>query len=102
MTINEFINYIDSLLTSKEAFYTKSMDDQLARNSRRAPAKRWNEVKMTRAIDKQWKELLTNIYNQIRPKVSKTATPEDGWITFINQEDFVDSLNESIYDIEFD
>ncbi|MBP1043849.1 hypothetical protein I6N95_22730 [Vagococcus sp. BWB3-3] len=102
MTINEFIDYIEQQLTSKESFYGKAMDDQLARNSRRAPAKRWNEVKMTRVIDKQWKELLTNIYNQIRPNVKKTTEPEDGWIEYIAQDDFVDSINESIYEIEFE
>lgn len=102
MSISEFITYIEARLNSKDAFYAKSLDDQLARNQRRAPAKRWNEVKMERVIDKQWKELLTNVYNQIRPQINKDLPGDEAWLNFLTQDDFLESIDESVFEIEFE
>ena len=100
MTLQEFIEYLESVMSSKETFYNLSMEDQLARNKRRAPAKRWNDVKMERVVDKQWKELMTNVYNTVKSQ-NKNAFRQS-WIDFIHQNDFLENLDNSITEIEFD
>lgn len=96
----EFIEYIEALLSSKEVFYQLSGEDQLARNARRAPKKRWDEDKITRAIDRQWQEVLISIYNKV--KTVKGRAPEAEWLSFINGDDFIESIDQSITEIEFD
>ncbi|MGY3748059.1 hypothetical protein ACWN8P_12440 [Vagococcus salmoninarum] len=100
MTLLEFIEYMESVMSSKETFYSISMDDQLARNSRRKPAKRWNEEKIERAIDMQWKELMTNVYEKV--KAEKGNSLKSAWIEFIMADDFLEQLDGSIAEIEFD
>ena len=104
MTLNEFIDYLEQQLSSKNAFYDKSLTDQNARNKRRSPAnKRWSDEKILKTIDNQWKELMNSIYNKVRPKVKKTAPTQKGWLDYFTENaDFIESIDNSIYEIEFE
>ena len=81
-------------------FYNNSLSDQLARNKRRAPAKRWKEEKIERTIDNQWKDLMTNIYNTLKTQVGNSLSSK--WHELIDGEDFIENLDNSVIEIEFD
>ncbi|MGX7394037.1 hypothetical protein [Carnobacterium mobile] len=103
MTFKEFLEYINENLSGKSTFYEKAMEDQLARNGRRAPAKRWNETKIDRAIDKMWVELVRNIYDKFKSTInSKSSDPYQGWIDFMNKNESLEKLDEMIVDLEFE
>lgn len=104
MTLNEFVEFLEQQLSSKNAFYDKSLDNQHARNKRRSPTnKRWPEEKITREVDKQWKDLMNNIYNTVRTDVKKTIPSQKGWLEYFSENDeFIESINNSIYDLEFE
>lgn len=103
MNFKEFLEYMDNNLDSKDVFYQKAMDDQLARNARRAPAKRWNETKLERAVDKMWTELMKNVYDKFKSSVnSKAADPYQAWIDYIEKNESLEGLDEMMVDLEFE
>lgn len=103
MSFNEFLDYMEYNFNSKNIFYQKAMENQLARNARRPPKKRWNETKLNRAVDKMWIELMRNIYVKFKSAIkSNAADPYQSWINYIEKNEALESLDEMIVDLEFD
>ncbi len=100
MKPKQFEEYIDPLLTSKDYFCEKALEIQNKKNVKRAPAKRWNPEKMNRAVEKMWSGLIENIYGKLQWQV-KGSTAE-AWINFLQEGDFLENLNGSILEIEFE
>lgn len=102
MTFKEFVAYMDKNLTSKDTFYEKAMEDQLARNARRAPAKRWNETKLDRAVDKLWVELMKNVYDKFKMTIrTQSSDPYQAWIDYIEKTEALENLDDMMIDLEF-
>ncbi|MGO2099960.1 hypothetical protein [Vagococcus salmoninarum] len=102
MTINEFITYLESLMTAKDAFYVKFTENEETKNMERSPAKRWNETIIERAVDKHWLEFMNHIYDQVATKVKVTTPANQGWLDFINSGEFINSLDQSIHEMEIE
>lgn len=101
MTKNEFVDYVDGLLSSKETFFNLSREDQEGKNKRRSGKKKWEKEKIEQAVEESWKILLSNIYEKVQELVGSRSL-RDKWIEFINKDDFLESIDQSISEIEFD
>lgn len=102
MTIDAFIEFIESLMSTKGTFYLKFTERENQQNEQRMTAQQWNETQIERAVDKHWKLFMGNIYDQVATKVKVTTPADKGWIDFLTAEEFISSLDESIHDIDFD
>ncbi|WP_034550007.1 hypothetical protein [Carnobacterium funditum] len=103
MNFKEFVAYMEQNLSAKDAFYQKALDDQVARNVRRAPAKKWNEAKMDRAVDKLWLELMKNVYDKFKWVVKENSSdPRKSWIEYIEKTESLESLDEMLVELEFE
>ena len=103
MEFKEFIEFMDNNLVSKKTFYQKAKEDQLARNARRAPAKRWNETRLDRTVDGLWVEMMKNIYDKFKSAIkSKSSDPYQAWVDYIEKNETLESLDEMMVDLEFE
>lgn len=102
MTIDEFIEFMESIMGTKDTFYDKFTERETHINNQRMTAQQWNETQIERAVDKHWRLFMGNIYEQVATKVKVTTPANKGWIEFLTAEDFISSLDESIHEIEFE
>ncbi|WP_314065938.1 hypothetical protein [uncultured Vagococcus sp.] len=102
MTIDEFTELMESLMSTKDSFYIKFTERENNLNDQRMTAQQWNETQIERAVDKQWKLFMGNIYDQVATKVKVTTPADKGWLEFITAEEFISSFDESIHEMTFD
>lgn len=103
MNFKEFVEYMENNLSAKDTFYQKAMDDQIARNARRAPAKRWNETKLDRAVDRLWSDLMKNVYDKFKMAIKvNPSDPYKSWIDYIEKNEALESLDEMLVELEFE
>lgn len=103
MTFKEFLEYMENNLNNRDTFYKKALDDQIARNARRLAAKRWNEQKINRVIDRQWSDMMKNVYDKFKTNIKiNPSNPFNSWIDYIERNDALESLDEMIVDLEFE
>lgn len=64
---------------------------------KRQPAKRWNEAKIERTVDKFTDDFISNVYDKLYKGVKADRnTPRNKWIEFIETNEILDSLEESV------
>lgn len=103
MTKQELQDYLEQNSTGYNTFISKATDDQLERNKRRAPAKRWNETKINRATEKMWKDVVTNMYDKLKAQIGKTSfNGYEKWVEFINEYDVLEAFEDSMNELEFE
>ena len=103
MNKEELLEYIDNNSTAIVNFKDKVRADQQTKNKKRQPAKRWNDARIERQVDKFTDQFISNIYC----KLSKTLkannhTPKEKWIKFIEENELLDDLEESVSMIDFE
>ena len=103
MNKEELLEYIDNNSTAIVNFKDKVRADQQTKNKKRQPAKRWNDARIERQVDKFTDQFISNIYD----KLSKTLkannhTPNETWIKFIEENELLDDLEESVSMIDFE
>ena len=97
MNKNELLEYIDSNSTTIAIFKDKVRTEQKAKNKKRQPAKRWNEAKIERTVDKFTDDFISNVYDKLYKGVKANRnTPRNKWIEFIETNEILDSLEESV------
>lgn len=97
MNKNELLEYIDNNSTTITIFKDKVRAEQEAKNKKRQPAKRWNEAKIERTVDKYTDDFIGNVYDKLYKGVKANRnTPRDKWIEFIETNEILDSLEESV------
>lgn len=97
MNKNELLEYIDSNSTAITIFKDKVRTEQEAKNKKRQPAKRWNEAKIERQVDKFTDEFIGSVYDKISKGLKANRnTPAQEWINFIETNEILDSLEESV------
>lgn len=103
MNFKEFVAYMEENISAKDTFYQKALVDQEARNGRRAPAKKWNETKLDRAVDKLWLELMKNIYDKFKWVVKENPSdPYNSWVEYIEKTESIENLDEMLVELEFE
>ncbi|WP_436697247.1 hypothetical protein [Lactiplantibacillus pentosus] len=72
-----------------------------SKNKKRQPAKRWNEEQITRQAEKMYAQVVEDLYNKLHTQVKANRfTPAEKWIQFINQNEVLDGLEESMIELE--
>ena len=97
MDKNELLEYIDANSSAITVFKDKVRSDQEATNKKRQPAKRWNDARIERQVDKYTDEFISNVYDKLSKGVKATrSTPREKWVAFIESNEILDSLEESV------
>ena len=82
-------------------FMQKSFEYLNSKNKKRQPAKRWNEEQITRQAEKMYAQVVEDLYNKLHTQVKANRfTPAEKWIQFINQNEVLDGLEESMIELE--
>ena len=69
------------------------------KNQKRQPAKRWNETKVDWAVDKMVKEFIESIHQKMTFNVKSDSY--DAWLQFMEQNEVLEGLEESVNEMEF-
>lgn len=97
MNRNELFEYIESNSTIITIFKNKVRADQKLKNKKWQPAKRWNESKIERTVDKITDDFINNVYDKLAKGVKANRhTTKQQWITFIEEHEVLDELEESV------
>ena len=97
MNKNELLEYIDTNSTAITIFKDKVRAEQEAKNKKRQPAKRWNETNIERVVDKFTDDFISNVYDKLYKAVKANRnTPTQRWIAFIETNEILDDLEESV------
>ena len=97
MNKNELLEYIDNNSTAITIFKDKVRTEQEAKNKKRQPAKRWNDAKIERVVNKYTDDFISNVYDKLYKGVKANRnTPGNKWIEFIETNQILDSLEESV------
>ena len=99
MTKQELLDYLEQNSGALTSFRVKSLDYQNMKNQKRQPAKRWNETKVDRAVDKMVKEFIESIHQKMTFNVKGDSY--DAWIQFMEQNEVLEGLEESVNEMEF-
>lgn len=84
-------------------FMGKSTDYLNGKNKKRQPAKRWNEAMIQRQAEKMYAQVVEDLYNKLHTQVKANRfTPAEKWIKFINENEVLDGLEESMIELEFE
>lgn len=97
MNKNELLEYIDNNSTAITIFKDKVRTEQEAKNKKRQPAKRWNEAKIERTVDKFTDDFIGNVYDKLyKGMKANRNTSNEEWIVFIETNEILDDLEESV------
>ena len=100
--IAELDQFIDKGSRAKDTFYEKALVYQQAKNMKRQPAKRWNDTKVDRAVDKMWAEILDSVLTKVENSMQRRSNPfGDDWQKFMNANEILESLEESMSELSF-
>ena len=102
MNKNELLEYIDNNSTAITIFKDKVRAEQEAKNKKRQPAKRWNEAKIERTVDKYTDDFIGNVYDKLYKGVKANRnTSSQEWINFLEINEILNDLEESVSMIDF-
>lgn len=83
-------------------FMRKAVDYLNGKNKKRQPAKKWNDARIQRQTEKMYSQVVEDLYNKLHTQVKANRfTPAETWIKFINENDVLDGLEESMVELEF-
>lgn len=103
MTAKEFLTYLEEHLTNYDLFISKATEAQIEKNKKRPPKKRWDEKKIARSVANLWKSSMQIAYDKIKTSVGRPQEdPYQFWITFMNDNDMLEAINDSIAELEFE
>ncbi|UAW61263.1 hypothetical protein K3F51_04955 [Limosilactobacillus reuteri] len=97
MNKSELLEYINSNSAAITIFKDKVRTEQETKNKKRQPAKRWNEAKIERTVDKFTDDFIGNIYDKLyKGMKANRNTSSQKWIDFIETNEILDDLEESV------
>lgn len=103
MNKEELLEYIDNNSTAIANFKDKVRADQQVKSKRRQPAKRWNDARIERQVDKFTNEFIANIHDKLSKALkANNHTPKEKWIKFIEENELLDDLEDSVSMIDFE
>lgn len=102
MNEEQLQQYIADNSQVEAIFMGKAMDYLHGKNKKRQPAKKWNEARIQQQSEKMYAQVVEDLYVQLHTQVQANRfTPADKWIKFINENEVLDGLEESIIELEF-
>ena len=99
MKYKEFLEYLEKNLTGYQTFMFKAMQFQRAKNVKRPAKSRWTDKKMEKAAGERWTEAMETLNNNIKKEIE--ADVPSVWISFIEKNAILESVNESISELDF-
>ena len=103
MNKEELLEYIDNNSNAVINFKDKVRADQQAKNKKRQPAKRWNDARIERQVENFTNEFIANIHDKLSKALkANNHTPKEKWIKFIEENELLDDLGESVSMIDFE
>ena len=103
MNKEELLEYIDNNSIAVVNFKDKVRADQQSKNKKRQPAKRWNDARIERQVDNFTNEFIANIHDKLSKALkANNHTPKEKWIKFIEGNELLDDLEESVSMIDFE
>ena len=103
MNKDELLEYIGNNSTAVANFKDKVRADQQIKNKKRQPAKRWNDARIERQVDKFTDQFIGNIYDKLTRAIkANNHTPKEKCIKFIEGNELLDDLEESVSMIDFE
>lgn len=101
MNIVQLQKFISDNSQVEVIFMQKAFEYLNSKNKKRQPAKRWNEEQITRQAEKMYAQVVEDLYNKLHTQVKANRfTPAEKWIQFINQNEVLDGLEESMIELE--
>lgn len=99
MKYKEFLSYLQTNLTGYQVFMLKAMQFQHAKNAKRPPKSRWTDKKIEKATNEMWKKAMESLYNNLKREI-KSELPAE-WFAYIQAHEILESVNESINELDF-
>ncbi|MGJ8902475.1 hypothetical protein ACEPQ5_06845 [Staphylococcus aureus] len=98
-----FQEHIERRISALDNFYDRALEFQIEKNKKRPKKSRWNEAKVERAANTMYKQLIDGIYEKIKGLVEDNGKqPDNQWFLYMEKHELYDSIEMSIYDIEFE
>lgn len=102
MTFAEFVDFMETNLSNVPVYYEHALAEEQRKNHNRQSARRWNDTRLARAVDKLWATQLETIFNTIRSRIkTDKMDPAKPWLDFIAQYNVIESFDENIPEINF-
>lgn len=102
MNKEQLQQYVANNSQVETIFMSKVVDYLNGKNKKRQPAKKWNEARIQRQAEKMYDQVIEDLYNKLHTQVKANRfTPADQWIKFIDKNDVLDGLEESMIELEF-
>lgn len=111
MYFDEFKTYVEKNSRAEDIFLTMAADFLTAENSRRKKQNQWEQSKIDKECEKMWEATLKNSYNSVvegikaekeKPLFYTHDEEIDYWVSFLNENDFLESFTDGISDTEFE
>lgn len=103
MNYQDFIEYMQENLSSYSFFMEKASEFQMKKNKDRAAKARWNDAKVELATTQMWTHAMDTLYGQLKGQIGMPAlNPKQKWIAFIEENEIIETVNESLSEVEFE
>ena len=103
MDREEFETYLNANSRAVVLFRSRVLSYQHSQNRNRAASKRWNETAINSAVNKMVNQFIDTVYEQLRTSIKESKLhPYDSWINFIETYEVMDSLEDSVAEMEFE
>lgn len=103
MDCEEFETYLNANSRVVAIFRSQALTYQHSRNRQRSASKRWSETSVASAVDKMVSQFIDNIYDKLKNNVKESKlNPYESWVSFIESNEVLDNLEETVSEIEFD
>ena len=103
MDREEFETYLNANSRAVALFRSRALSYQHSQNRKRAASKRWSETVVASAVDKMGSQFVDNVYDKLNANVKENKLhPYENWVNFIETNEVLDSLEDSVAEIDFE
>lgn len=103
MIYPEFKEYLENT-AGFEIYIQKALELQQDRNSRRSEkkGKKWNNARMEREAYGMWEDVVLSAYEQVKRARVEMKAGTKTWIEFLKENEFLETFNDGISEMEFE
>ena len=103
MDREELETYLNANSRVVAIFRSQALAYQHRKNRQRAASKRWSKTAVASDIDKMVSQFIDNLYDKLKTNIKENKfQPYDSWVNFIESNEVLDNLEETVSEIEFD
>jgi len=103
MDREEFETYLNANSRVVAIFRSHALAYQHSKNRQRATGRRWSETAVASAVDKMVSQFIDNVYDKLKTNIKENKfQPYDSWVNFIESNELLDNLEETVSGIAFD